>query len=186
LKFSEEQLLSKLRYDIDHRNWTQSKADILHRIEHILTLPPIDLSPEGINFIDRLLEPPQPAEETHYGRHKIRRPDMAKKDHIYTLLLATQSFRFRVNRDHDRDFTENGMSLVITGVGKSSTDAYGVIYHGSPIFYPRHSVRGHTDENALTSLRSSIAEISNAIAIDPEQYFSTMGKQCGMCMFLWS
>jgi hypothetical protein len=193
------------QYEPFFRSNNQDK--ILKHIEHIVSLSPIPLPPAGFNFIDQLIVPPAPIIIGYKGHISVNRRGRDKsevQDKINTILLAVKFSKypnvdksqfngefacFRVERDDERKFTDDGRSLVIkdsnkwTETNDNTHHIYGVIPPDTPMCLIRHPTHRETVNNSLvTLLQASIADIFQAIENDPQHYFATMGKLLGICM----
>jgi hypothetical protein len=105
---------------------------------------------------------------------------------------SSSMMQFYVRRDNDREFSTSGTSIIFIHKGPPS-NVYGVIDLENNLFFGRLQVRGRDPQQCerkthisqqmiLDALYSHVSEIIQAIATDPMEYFSTTGRQCGICM----
>lgn len=158
LTFSEEKIF-RSSSKTDHTLKLKAIMDIL------VQRPPISLSPQGVNFINQLLEPPYPpTQQKNPDKIFYYKPKTSSPNKIYSLIVpvpgpptvritsdpststsasAGQSLRFHLCRDNDHEFTNTGTSIVLIHKGeRHPTNVYGVIDPERHLFYGRIQVRG--------------------------------------------
>ena len=155
-------LKDKIRKLQNEREWIQCATTIMEQT-------PIDLNPKGVAFIDQVLshETKVKIESIHWF-FSVKRP-IGNQDPI-----GNQPTRFRVTRDHHREFSSDGRAFLITSTSTSTDQIIGLID-------PMTCHLLFRSQPCTQFL--SIVKIIEAIGTDPRRYFSESGKKCGLCLF---
>jgi hypothetical protein len=178
----------------------RNKIDWLTWANDMIADKSVTLSTQGIAFIDHIIA--QPRQGTNRRYSQLSRRGHNTEHNIYSLLLpiafsdqktipkpegTDDVVRFHISRDDAKDFTEDGNTLIFTeNSGGRTKKIYGLIYPQSNEFWPRSHYHIHCDpiDRAITKLLTvTVSGLFDAIATDPEKFFSEIGKKYGMCMF---
>lgn len=153
---------------------------------------PLLVSAEGVAYLDQIIAPPYPTQSSYSRKSKWYKPhDVSTGGRVYSIIFPVQNpetddhgqgrryIQFRIVRDNQREFTSDGTALLFV-IDKKP---YGVIDPKQPMFHTRKPVKGSDRHELMRNLLyNSIAGILTRIAVNPEEYFAFIGKQCGICM----
>jgi len=176
--------LVKLNGNIKTRRWT----------EEILAHEPLTLDERAVKFVDGVVasDLPPKSKRARAGKDAAETPFTAGK--IYSLVLPIdENTKFRLSRDCERKFTNDGRVLIFEVIGADNINRQaGVLDPASrqlrvrwpcPLKWDPAEGKGtRNDDSKAESLERAAVNMFTEMGVDPREFFNSMGQKHGMCM----